>query len=106
MSRDPATGRLVVPEPLRWLVDFDAALRVGMAVRMSVPAPFNPRGFDRIVAVGVRATTSVPNGADILGDLFQKHRDTDGLALVRAGTPTNNTQTASSGWLPASSEID
>jgi hypothetical protein len=106
MSRDPATGRLVVPEPLRWLTDFDAAERVGMAVRMPVPAPFDTRGFDRIVAVGVKARSSFPTGAGVLGELFQKHRDTDGLALVRAGTPTNNTETATSGWQPAANEID
>ena len=106
LSRDPATGRLVVPEPLRWLTDFDAAERVGMAVRMPVPAPFDTRGFDRIVVVGVQAKSSFPTGAGVLGELFQKHRDTDGLALVRAGTPTNNTETATSGWQPAANEID
>ncbi len=106
LSRDPATGRLVVSDSLRWLVDFDAAVQVGMAVRMPVAPPFDTRGFDRIVALGIRATSSFPDGSGILEQLFQKHRDSDGFALVPAGTPTNNTETAPSEWQPASSQVE
>jgi hypothetical protein len=104
LSRDPASGRLVVPDSLRWLVDFDAAVKVGMALRMPVPAPFDTRGFDRLVALGVRTKATFPDGSAILEQLFSNHRDSDGFALVPAGTPTNNTDSVSSGWQPPSAQ--
>jgi len=106
ISRDPASGRLIVPDPLRWLVDFDAAVQAGMAVRMPVAAPFNTLGFDRLVALGVRATLPAPQGSVALEELFTRHRDSDGFALVPAGTPTNNTDTATSGWQPPSEQVE
>ena len=106
LSRDPVTGRLIVPDQLRWLVDFDAAVQLGMAVRLPVLPPFDTRGFDRIIALGIRATSSFPDGSGVLEQLFQKHRDSDGFAFVPAGTPTNNTETATSGWQPPSGQVD
>ncbi len=47
-------GELVVPDPLRWMVDFDVAERVGMAVRIPRRAPM-ANGFDRLVVIGLRS---------------------------------------------------
>jgi hypothetical protein len=97
LARDEATGRLVVPEPLRWIVDFDAAVSVGMALRVTLPTPHDTEGFDRVLALGVRGATPPEEAPAALQRLFEKHRYGDGCALVPAGTPTNNTETAS-GW--------
>ena len=51
MGRDPATGRLVVPDALKWMVDFDAAVSGGMAVSIPLRPPFDTNGFD-LIAVG------------------------------------------------------
>ena len=100
LTRDPATGRIVVPDALKWMVDFDAAVSVGMAVRIPLDPPYDIAGFDRVLAVGVRAATPAAQGPAALEALLAKHRFGDGCAIVRAGTPTNNTDTATSGWQP------
>ena len=100
LTRDPATGRIVVPDALKWMVDFDAAASVGMAVRIPLSPPYDTAGFDRVLAVGVRAATPAAQGPAALEALLVKHRFGDGCAVVRAGTPTNNTDTATSGWQP------
>jgi hypothetical protein len=100
LTRDPATGRIVVPDALEWMVDFDAAVSVGMAVRIPLSPPYDTAGFDRVLAVGVRAATPAAQGPAVLEALLAKHRFGDGCAVVRAGTPTNNTDTAMSGWRP------
>jgi hypothetical protein len=100
LARDPATGRIVVSDPLKWMVNFEVAVSVGMAVRMPLSAPYDTAGFDRVVAIGLRAATPAAQGPAALEALLAKHRFSDGCAVAQAGTPTNNTDTAASGWQP------
>jgi hypothetical protein len=94
LSRDAATGKLVVPQALQWLVDFDAAERVGMAVRMPLAAPHDTAGLERVIAIGVRTATPPEDAPAALQALLAKHRDGDGCEIVRAGTPTNASEPA------------
>ena len=80
LTRDPATGRIVVPDALKWMVDFDAAVSVGMAVRIPLSPPYDTAGFDRVLAVGVRAATPAAQGPAALEALLAKHRFGDGCA--------------------------
>jgi hypothetical protein len=104
LTRDPLTGRLVAADGLKWLIDFDAAEKVGMAVRMPLESPWDTRGFDRLLVIGVRGAADEADGANTLEALLAKHRYGAGCSIVRQGTPTNNTDSALSGWQPASSE--
>jgi hypothetical protein len=106
ITRDPATGQMKVPAALRWLVDFDAAVDVGMGVRIPLAPPFDTRGFDRVVAIGVRSALPPDEGPAALERLLAKHRNGDGCGILRAGTPTNNTDSALSGWQPPSGDIE
>src|SRR5262249_18518878 len=99
-------GQLIVAEQLRWLVDFDEAVKAGMALDIALPAPWDTQGFDLLVALGTRPVTSAGEGVKRFGDLLDKPLRGDGCGIVRSGTPTNNTDTAMSGWQPASSELD
>jgi hypothetical protein len=81
----------------RWLVDFDSAVEVGMALRIPIAAA-DSAGFDLLVVLGVRPTSDVDDVSARLTGLLEAHRYTDGLALVVPGTPTNNTSWARSGW--------
>jgi hypothetical protein len=94
LSRDAATGKLVVPQALQWLVDFDAAERVGMAVRMPLAAPHDTAGLERVIAIGVRSATPPEESPAALQALLAKHRDGDGCEVMRAGTPTNVSDSA------------
>lgn len=82
------TGQgITVPAGSEWLVDYDRALEVGMAVTLTLPSA---RPVERVVVMGTRASTPAAAGADELEDLLTGHRFSDGLGLLRQGTPTNN----------------
>ena len=103
LTRDDGTGRLIVPDALKWMVDYDAAVRVGMAVTIWLSPPFDTQGFDRVVAVGVRAATAPEDAPAAVQALLEKHHYGQGCAILPSGTPTNNTDIPS-GWRPASSD--
>ena len=81
----------------RWLVDFERAVEAGMALRIPLIGADAP-GLDRLIVLGVRATSSADQAVARLSSLLEAHHYTDGLALVAAGAPTNNTSSARSGW--------
>lgn len=82
---------------MRWMVDFDAAERAGMGIRVALPVRART-GLDLLLVVGVRATRTAPESAADLVELFRAHRFTWTLDLVGQGTPTNNTESGRSGF--------
>ena len=86
-SADPKLPS-VNPE-LRWLVDYAAAVAAGMAVNVTLPP--GTTTVNRVVAVGVRASTSPADAVAELGALLDAHRYTDGLGFLPIGSPTSNT---------------
>lgn len=101
-SRDSTTGRLVVTPPLRWLVSFDDAVNVGMALRIPLDLPREANGFDRIVVLGMRSA-SPGESESVLERLLEAQRYSRGVSIVRQGTSTNATDGARSG-LPSAAE--
>src|SRR5215468_2008145 len=99
--RFDAQGELIVPEDLRWLVDFDRAAEVGMGIRV----PLDPARVDlaapieRVVALGLRLADDADGGRAALEELLSNHRyGRAGFALLPQGTPTNNTDAAPAGY--------
>ncbi|MFI6743494.1 hypothetical protein ACIBI9_62395 [Nonomuraea sp. NPDC050451] len=91
-------GELVVPDDLRWMVDFDAAVDVGMAMRVPL-GPGLENGFDRLFAVGIRAgATPGEDQANLERLLTHHHRSRLGMSIPAQGTPTNNTEGVPSGF--------
>ena len=80
---------------MNWLVDFDAAEDIGMALRLPVSGP-----VDLLLVSGVRAA-GPDDGAAALAALLDAQRYTCGLGFVEPGTPTNNTDGAPAGWSSA-----
>lgn len=91
-------GNLTLGEELRWLVDFDEAVRRGMGFRV----PLNEsqsRGFDRLFVLGVRMSADAARGTKDLKELFLNHHfGKSGFALLPQGSPTNNTEEGSSAY--------
>ncbi len=81
---------LKLSDDVRWTVDFEAAVKVGMALRIALP-PAERAGFRRVVVFGVKSSLAPDVSATSLGELLTHHRHDRGLALVPQGTPTNNT---------------
>ncbi len=85
---DPGDDELTLDDDMRWMVEFDEAVKKGMALRLKL-TPTQAQGFDLLLAVGVRWSEAAAASGDRLGDLLSAHRHTDGLSLVGQGAPTN-----------------
>lgn len=81
---------------LRWLVDYDEAVALGLGVTVTLPIP--GQDVDRIVVYGVRASLDATESAAALEAVFREHLYGDGAQFVPQGTPTNNTDTARTAW--------
>lgn len=105
ISVNEQTGALHVPDALRWLVDFDRAVAVGMGVR--VPLTDQIRGgLERLVVIGLRERSTPAQTALDLAELVKRQlRGSDGFSLLPQGTPTNNTDARPAG-LDADEEAD
>jgi hypothetical protein len=91
----PAAGAVPWQRASRWLVDFDEAINVGMAVRVPLADP--NLHYDLLTAVGV-GSADPETTARSVEELLIAHSYTDGLSVLSAGTPTNNTPGSRSGW--------
>jgi hypothetical protein len=89
---------LAIDEGMKWMVDFDEAERIGMAVRMPLPPTAGPPRINSLLVWGVKKSLDSVASAARLRDLIEAHKYTDGLSLVTQGTPTNNTEDAASGF--------
>ena len=98
----PGTDGLTVDERLAWMLDYDRAVEAGMAITVPLTgtaAPAKER-IATLLVVGVDAETTPKDGAAALERILAGHARSTGLAFVAQGTPTNNTETARSGWSP------
>jgi hypothetical protein len=106
LTRDATTGRLVVSDDLRWLIDFDRAVASGMAIRIPLAPPWTGVPIPKLIVLGIRASSSADHGAELLARLMESHRFSRGVGIVSQGTPTNNTDEAKSGFTTGAATID
>src|SRR5690606_27235883 len=91
-----AEGR-PIPDPLEcasepgdWQRDFEAAVALGMALRIPLPAAAHD-GLDRVLVLGVRASSDAAESVARLEALLDAHRNSAaGLGLVPIGAPTKD----------------
>ena len=79
---------------MRWMVDFAEAEKVGMGIRVALTA----RAARALLVFGVKTALTPDGAATRLEALLDAHHYTRGLALLAAGTPTNNTAEAEAGY--------
>jgi hypothetical protein len=91
LSTDPDLG---------WAADFQVAVAAGMAVEIPLSATDAQAGFDRVLAVGVKASVDPTGGAGLLSELWRDHTYTRGVAFLPQGSPTNNTADAPAAYPP------
>ena len=83
---------------MQWMSDFDEAERIGMAMRMTLPAAVAQAGIDVLLVFGVADALDADASAAALASLVDAHHYTNGCAFVRPGTPTNSTEDVPSGY--------
>ena len=76
---------------MAWQVNFDEAVKVGMATRIPLEDLRGERSVQRLVVLGVRLTADDRRSAALFERLIQEHGYTDGFSFLRQGTPTNIT---------------
>jgi hypothetical protein len=85
-------ARMQMPDAMQWMTDFGRALDEGMAFNIDLKAIGAEKGFDELIALGLRLDDDVTQGAPDLAELLRRHRHASGLSVVPQGTPTNNTE--------------
>jgi hypothetical protein len=95
----PVGDTLQIPEALRWMFDFDAALAAGMAFRISLTPEQAAGGFERLIVLGVRLGDSAEAGRGNVERLLEHHlHSRAGLEILPQGTATNNTEQGGAGY--------
>ena len=62
-SCTPTDGALVVPDELRWMVDFERAVADGLGFKVDLSPEQATGGFDRLLVLGVRLSARRDSGA-------------------------------------------
>jgi hypothetical protein len=94
---------VAVSAGMRWMFDFDEAVRVGMGFRVALTPAQYAAGFDRLLVLGVRLSADHSTGQRELEGLLRNHlHSRGGLSLLRQGTPTNNTDAGGAGFSSSS----
>ena len=93
---------LPVDDAMAWMVDYERAIGVGMAITVDVSdVAIGDDGLTLFVA-GVRGELN--NEAALL-TLLEAHHYSDGLDVMAQGTATNNTDEAIAGWSAAVDDV-
>jgi len=94
----PANGQpedafdAVLHPEIRWMTDFEEAVRIGMGFKADLTAEQAERGFDRLLVVGLRVGSDAQGGRTLLEQLLQHHQySSKGFGLLPQGAATNNT---------------
>jgi hypothetical protein len=103
---DRVNGELRLSDDIRWMRDFDEALRVGMAVKVPLSEQEAAAGFDRLFVLGLRLSASAGESRTLVERLIDNHHySPDGAGLIPQGTPTNNTSDAGSGFRSSTTDV-
>jgi hypothetical protein len=95
----PENGNLKINEELKWMVDFEAAVKAGMGTRIDLNSVEIENGFDRIFVLGLRTSADEKSGQGLLETLLTNHYySRNGCGLIPQGTPTNNSEEEASGY--------
>lgn len=98
IERDKDKGNITTTDNLKWLFDYDDAVKAGMAVSIPITASDRARGFDQVLALGLRFSEGAKGGAALLQNHLRDLRFSTGLDILPNGTPTNNTEDAATGF--------
>lgn len=86
-------------EELKWMVDFDEAVKAGMALKISLSSEEENNGFDQLFVIGMRASSDAQTSLIELENLITSQKNSkQGFSFIKQGTPTNNTEDSPSGY--------
>ncbi len=95
---DQQSGILNMPPEIKWLSDFEAAVSVGMGIRIPLSEVEMENGFDRMLVLGLRLMADALTNKEQLEALIDGHHYKSGFALLAQGSPTNNSDNLAAGF--------
>ena len=99
ITRDTTDKTLTFGDAFAWVRDFDRAVNAGLGFRVDVTSDDVTAGFDRLLVLGLKASSDAPDAQALLEQLIDDHHySREGFALLQQGTPTNNTDGGASGY--------
>ncbi|WP_286970140.1 hypothetical protein [Flavobacterium sp. UBA4854] len=94
-----ANNDLILNEELSWMVDFEKALQVGMAIKIDLTTTEAEKGFEKLFVTGISFTSNEKDGQLQLQKLITNHfYSKNGFELLKQGTATNNTEDLPAGY--------
>lgn len=85
-------GNLEVEEGMRWMVDFDEAVKIGMGMIIPLSSEQAQKGFDELYVVGLNDQTATKDVQELENMIENHHYAATGMEFLKIGTPTNNTE--------------
>lgn len=86
-------------DELKWMVDFEEAVKAGMGTKINLSSTEAQNGFDQLFVFGLRASSDSKTSVNELEDLISTHINSQqGFGIIKQGTPTNNTEDNPSGY--------
>ncbi len=101
LGPSPAGGDPASDPALHWMRDFEAAIALGLAIKLPISAAQRTSGFTRVLVYGVKSTLAPADGASRFAAALDAHHYTDGAEILPINTPTNNAEGLSSGYSSA-----
>ncbi|HET7543089.1 MAG TPA: hypothetical protein VFK05_24620 [Polyangiaceae bacterium] len=92
------SGTYKIDDKIRWTVDFQRAVDVGMALEIPLSATEATQGFDRIIVIGLKSSIAASDTSRLLEKLIDAQHYTRGMAIVPQGTATNNMKDKPTGY--------
>jgi hypothetical protein len=93
IGQSAADGKLELGEPIAWLRDFEVAVDSGLGFRVQLGDADVERGFDRLLALGIKSTADPEDTREMVEELIDGHHySLPGFSLIPQGSPTNNTE--------------
>jgi len=90
---------LQLNDDLRWVVDFNRAVEVGMGMSVDLTPAEARDGFDRLLVIGLRISSDEQASKTLLETLISdQYASKGGYSLVPQGSPTNNTSSEGSAY--------
>lgn len=103
---DRIDGEIRLSDDIRWMHDFEEAVKLGMAVKVPLGEQEAALGFDRLLVLGLRLSASEEQSRLLVERLIDNHHySPDGAGLIPQGTPTNNTSDAGSGFQSTTTDV-
>jgi hypothetical protein len=104
-SQDAATTTSITDDAMRWMIDFDRAEAMGMAMRFRVGSSEAIFGVHRLLVVGIKSSAG-KEGEKLLSDWIASQHYSQGIGLVGTGIPTNNTRGTSTSFTSGDSDSE